>query len=63
MIQVILGSKGSGKTLKLIDMANKAVGEERGNIFYIDFSGGSMPIFIYKNSSNKGSLLFFYKCM
>lgn len=36
MIQVILGSKGSGKTLKLIDMANKAVGEERGNIFYID---------------------------
>ena len=42
MIQVILGSKGTGKTLKLIDMANKAVGEERGNIFYIDHNNRHM---------------------
>jgi len=42
MIQVILGSKGSGKTLKLIDMANTAVGQERGNIFYIDHNNRHM---------------------
>ncbi len=36
MIQVILGSKGSGKTIKLIDEANGAVQTERGNIIYID---------------------------
>ncbi len=36
MIQVILGSKGSGKTVKLIDMANAAVEQERGNIIFID---------------------------
>lgn len=36
MIQVILGSKGSGKTIKLIDEANNAVQTERGNIIYID---------------------------
>ncbi len=36
MIQVILGGKGSGKTIKLIDEANNAVQTERGNIIYID---------------------------
>ena len=42
MIQIILGNKGSGKTLKLIDMANSAVGEERGNIVYIDHNNRHM---------------------
>ncbi|MBQ2954945.1 MAG: twitching motility protein PilT [Clostridia bacterium] len=42
MIQVILGGKGSGKTLKLIDMANTSVSEERGNIFYIDHNNRHM---------------------
>ena len=36
MVQVILGNKGSGKTVKLIALANDALGEERGNIFFID---------------------------
>ena len=42
MIQVILGSKGSGKTVKLIDMANKSVEQERGNIIFIDHNNRHM---------------------
>ena len=42
MIQVILGSKGSGKTLKLIDLANKALDTERGNVFFIDHNNRHM---------------------
>ena len=42
MIQVILGNKGSGKTVKLIEMANQAVGQERGNIFFIDHNNRHM---------------------
>ena len=36
MVQVILGNKGSGKTLKLISMTNDALQSEKGNIFFID---------------------------
>lgn len=36
MVQVILGNKGSGKTVKLISLANDALKEEKGNIFFID---------------------------
>ena len=36
MVQVILGNKGSGKTLKLISLANDALQVEKGNIFFID---------------------------
>ena len=36
MIQVILGKKGSGKTKRLIDMANDALNTETGNIVFID---------------------------
>lgn len=38
MIQVILGSKGSGKTKLLLDMTNNALKAERGNgnIIFID---------------------------
>ena len=36
MIQVILGSKGSGKTKRLIDLANEALKSEHGNIIFID---------------------------
>ena len=36
MVQVILGNKGSGKTVKLISMANDALKDEKGNIFFID---------------------------
>ena len=36
MIQVILGSKGSGKTKRLIDQTNEALKQEHGNIIFID---------------------------
>ena len=42
MIQVILGSKGSGKTVKLLELANNAVEQERGNIFFIDHNNKHM---------------------
>jgi len=42
MIQVILGSKGSGKTVKLLELANNAVGQERGNIFFVDHNNKHM---------------------
>lgn len=36
MIQVILGKKGSGKTKRLIDLANDALKNEHGDIVFID---------------------------
>lgn len=36
MIQVIAGNKGSGKTKRLIDMANEALKKEHGIIAFID---------------------------
>ncbi len=36
MIQVILGKKGSGKTKRLIDLANDALKVEHGYIVFID---------------------------
>lgn len=36
MIQVILGKKGSGKTKRLIDLANEALKSEHGVIVYVD---------------------------
>lgn len=36
MIQVIAGRKGSGKTKRIIDMANKAAQESKHDIVFID---------------------------
>ncbi|MGI6172543.1 MAG: hypothetical protein ACOYI8_01445 [Christensenellales bacterium] len=36
MIQVIMGKKGSGKTKRLIDMANDALKTEHGVVVFID---------------------------
>ncbi|NLI21415.1 MAG: hypothetical protein GX418_07715 [Clostridiales bacterium] len=36
MIQVIAGKKGSGKTKRIIDMANKASQESKHDIIFID---------------------------
>ena len=36
MIQVIAGKKGSGKTKRIIDMANKATTESKHDIVFID---------------------------
>ncbi len=36
MIQVVLGKKGSGKTKRLIDLANEALKTEHGVIVFVD---------------------------
>ena len=36
MIQVVLGKKGSGKTKRLIDLANEALKSEHGIIVFVD---------------------------
>ncbi len=36
MISVIYGKKGSGKSKKLVDMANAEMAESKGNLVYID---------------------------
>ena len=36
MIQVVLGKKGSGKTKRLIDLANEQLKVEHGDIVFID---------------------------
>ena len=36
MIQTIIGHQGSGKTIKLIQLANEALSTETGNVFFID---------------------------
>lgn len=36
MIQVIHGKKGSGKTKRILDMANQAIKEHNGDVIFID---------------------------
>ena len=36
MIQIIFGKKGSGKTKRILDMANTSVKEAKGNVLFID---------------------------
>lgn len=36
MIQAITGRKGSGKTKRLLDMANEALKVEHGNVVFVD---------------------------
>ncbi len=36
MIQVIHGKKGSGKTKRILDMANDALKEQKGDVVFID---------------------------
>lgn len=36
MIQVIHGKKGTGKTKKILDMANEAIGKHKGDIIFVD---------------------------
>ncbi len=42
MIQIIFGEIGTGKTKRIIDMANKAVDTVEGSIVFIDAEGQSM---------------------
>ena len=36
MIQVIYGTKGSGKTKRILDLANKTIEEQRGDVVFVD---------------------------
>ncbi len=36
MVKVIMGSRGTGKTKKMIDLVNKAVNEESGNVVCLE---------------------------
>lgn len=36
MIQIIFGKKGSGKTKRILDMANASIAEVKGNVLFID---------------------------
>lgn len=36
MIQVIHGKKGSGKTKKILDMANEAISQHKGDVVFVD---------------------------
>ena len=36
MIQIIFGKKGSGKTKRILDMANASVNEAKGNVLFLD---------------------------
>lgn len=36
MIQIIFGKKGSGKTKRILDMANTSVKEAKGNVLFVD---------------------------
>jgi len=36
VIQVIFGKKGSGKTKRILDMANESVKEAKGNVLFVD---------------------------
>lgn len=36
MIQIIFGRKGSGKTKRILDMANASIKEAKGNVLFVD---------------------------
>ena len=36
MIQIIFGRRGSGKTKRIIDLANGAIKEQKGDVLFID---------------------------
>ena len=36
MIKIIFGKKGSGKTKRILDMANESVKEAKGNVLFVD---------------------------
>ena len=42
MIKLIVGKKGSGKTKKLVDLANEAVKKAKGHVVFIDMDNSKM---------------------
>ena len=58
MIQVIAGKKGSGKTKRIIDMANQASQESKHDIVFIDELDGkplTLKVYCLYRTSNKNS--------
>ena len=63
MVHIIVGEKGKGKTKVLLDKANAAIAESKGNVVYLDKSNKHMyelsnkirlinvPDFLVENSS------------
>ncbi|MCT4620139.1 MAG: hypothetical protein N4A62_12195 [Marinisporobacter sp.] len=42
MVKLITGGKGTGKTKKMIEMANNLIDTEAGNVVFIDYNKRSM---------------------
>ena len=42
MMKLIIGNEGPGKTMKLLDLANNAVTQAKGNLVYLDKNGRHM---------------------
>ena len=42
MMKLIIGNEGTGKTMKLLDLANNAVNQAKGNLVYLDKNGRHM---------------------
>ena len=42
MMKLIIGNEGTGKTMKLLDLANNAVTQAKGNLVYLDKNGRHM---------------------
>ncbi len=36
MIQIIFGKRGSGKTKRIIDLANESIKEQKGDVLFVD---------------------------
>ena len=36
LVKIIMGLKGSGKTKRILDMANASVKEAKGNVLFVD---------------------------
>lgn len=42
MIKLVVGKKGSGKTKRLVEMANEAVKKSKGHVVFIDMDNSKM---------------------
>ena len=42
MIKLLVGKKGSGKTRRLVEMANESVKRAKGHVVFIDFDNSKM---------------------
>ena len=50
MVTLLIGKKGTGKTKKLIALANEAVAASAGNVVVIE-KGAKLPVYLAEASS------------